>query len=103
MGMLYVLYGVRRTVRTALRGSMVKNERGWLEPQPNPLGKLRAHFYTAPKWRYRALCEANFRTDQPGSLAEFHSVQEGFPLAPLDAAIFPVNRLHQQAVFFIPV
>ncbi len=28
---------------------------------------------------------------------------EGFPLAPLDAAIFPVNRLHQQAVFFMPV
>ena len=38
-----------------------------------------------------------------GSFAEFHSVQEGFPLAPLDAAIFPVNRLHQQAVFFMPV
>ena len=31
MGMVYVLYGVRRTVRTALRGSIVKNERGWLE------------------------------------------------------------------------
>lgn len=101
--MVYVLYGVRRTVRTPFRVSMVKNERGWLEPQPNPLGKLRAHFYTVPKWRYCALCEANFRATKPGSFAELHSVQEGFPLAPLDAAISPVNRLHQQAVFFMPV
>jgi len=36
MGMVYVLYGVRRTVRTALRGSTVKNERGWLEHSQIP-------------------------------------------------------------------
>ena len=64
---------------------------------------LDAVSYTHLKWRYCALCEVNFRTTKHGSFAEFHSVQEGFPLAPLDAAIFPVNRLHQQAVFFMPV
>lgn len=105
MGMLYVLYGVRRTVRTALQNSVVKNERGWLlvKARPNPLGELRAHFYTAPNGGIVRSARPTSELFSPEVLQDFIPYKRVSPLAPLDAAISPANRLHRQAVFFMPV